>query len=55
MLIQMVEVVYWACVPWGGHRRVEYVRAFVALGDALIRHLFGERCKDNQGWKEHHF
>ena len=30
---------YWlmlhsAYVPWGGHRRVEYVWALVALGDA---------------------
>ena len=33
MLKQLVEVVYWAYVPWGDHRRVEYVRALVVLGD----------------------
>ena len=49
MLILMVEVVYWACVPWGGHRGGEYFRALVALGDAWLRHLIGECCKDNQG------
>ena len=47
MLILLVEVVCWAYVPWGGHRRVEYVRALVALGDAWLRHLFGECSKDN--------
>ena len=34
MLILLVEVVYWAYVPWGHHRRLEYVWALVALGDA---------------------
>ena len=33
MLILLVEVVYWAYVAWGGHRRVEYVQALVSLGD----------------------
>ena len=47
MLILLVEVVCWAYVPWGGHRRVEYVRVLVALGDAWLRHLFGECGKDN--------
>ena len=45
MLILLAEVVYWACVPWGGHSRVEYVRASVALGDALLRYLLGACCK----------
>ena len=47
MLILLVEVVCWAYVPWGGHRRVECVRALVALGDAWLCHLFGEYGKDN--------
>ena len=34
MLILLVEVVYSACVFWGGHRGVECVRPLVALGDA---------------------
>ena len=44
MLILLVEVVCWAYVPSEGHRRVEYVRTLVALGDAWLRHLFGECC-----------
>ena len=55
MLILLIEVVYWAYVPWGNNRRVEYVRALVALGDAWLLHLFGKCCKNNQGWKGHHF
>ena len=47
MLTLLVEVVYWAYVTWGGHRRVEYVLTLVALGDVWLRHLFGECCKDN--------
>ena len=55
MLIILVEVVYWACVPWGGHRRVEYVWALLKLGYAWLHPLFSECCEDYQGWKEHHF
>ena len=55
MLILLVEVVYWAYVRRGGHRRVEYMLALVALGDAWLHHLFSECYKDNQGWKGHHF
>ena len=55
MLILLVEVVYWAYVPRGGHRRVEYVRALVSLGDAWLCNLFRGCCKDNQRWKGHHF
>ena len=51
----LVEVVHWACVPRGGHRRVEYLQALVALGDAWLHHLLGECCKDNEGWRGHHF
>ena len=47
MLILLIEVVCWNCIPWGGHRRVEYVLALVALGDAWLSHLFGECGKDN--------
>ena len=47
MLILLVEVACWAYVPWGGHTRVECMRALVALGDAWLRHLFGEFCKYN--------
>ena len=47
MLILIVEVVYWACISWGGHRIVEYVWALVALGDAWLCHLFSECCEDN--------
>ena len=47
MLILLFEVVCWAYIPWGGHRRVEYVRALVALGDAWLRRRFGKHCKDN--------
>ena len=47
MLILLVEVVCWACVSWGGRRKVEYVRASVALGDAWLCHLFGECCEDS--------
>ena len=42
MLLLLVEVVYWAYVPWGDHRRVDYVQALVALDDAWLCHLFGE-------------
>ena len=36
MLILLVQVVYWAYVPWGDHRGVEYVWALVALCDAWL-------------------
>ena len=55
MLILLVKVVCWAYVPWGGHIRVEYVRALVASGDECLRHLFVEFGKDNQGRKGHRF
>ena len=51
MMILLVEVIYWAYVHWGDHRRVEHVLALVALDDARLRHLFGESCKNNHGWK----
>ena len=47
---------YWAIgayVPWEGHRRVEYMRALMALSDAWLCDLCGKCCKDNQGWKRH--
>ena len=47
MLLLLVELVYWAYVPWGGHRKVECVWAWVALDDAWLHHLFGDCCKDN--------
>ena len=47
MLMILVEVVRWAYVTWGAHRRMGYVQALVALGHAWLRHLFGECCKDN--------
>ena len=47
MLILLIEVVCWDYIPWGGHRRVEYVLALVALVDAWLCHLFGECGKDN--------
>ena len=25
------------------------------FGDAWLHHLFGECCKDNEGWRGHHF
>ena len=47
ILILLVEVVCWAYVPGGGHRRVEYVWALVKLGDAWLCNLFSECCEDN--------
>ena len=47
MLILLVEVVYWADVPWGDNRGVDYVRVLVTLGDAWLRYLFGECFRDN--------
>ena len=34
---------------------MEDVRTLVASGDPWLHHLVGESCKDNQGWKGHHF
>ena len=47
MLILLVEVICWAYVPWGSHRRVECVWALVALDDVWLCHLFGEYGNDN--------
>ena len=55
LLILLVELVYWVYVSWGDHRRVEYMQGLVALDHVWLHHLFGECCKDNQGWKGHHF
>ena len=41
------QMVCWAYVPGGGHRRVEYVWALVKLGDAWLCNLFSECCEDN--------
>ena len=41
------RIACWTYVPWGGHRRVEYVRALVALGDARLHHLFDDCGKNN--------
>ena len=55
MLKLLVEVVYLVCILWGGHRRVEHVRASVRLDDVWFCHLFGWPCGDNSEWKGRNF
>ena len=52
MLILLIEVVYWAYGPFGGHRSMKCVGALAGLHDVWFHHLFGGCCEYNLGGKD---